>query len=561
MEERSEKNFSPKEAVKQLAPAYIISFALCYMLFLYEPVLMYSTNIDDFWFDLGTIIPSMLGAFGLFLAMTLALVTLIYLINKRFSETLKVYYFVLFAEFFVFLVSYIQGNYLTANLPALDGGSADWSKYAKDDLITVIIWIVMGIALIFATVKLEPGKLAKYLSIGAAAVFVMLTVSLVTETISNDAFRKKDSTIATETNINNISSDKNFIIFMVDSVDARDFYDAVNAHEEYKDMLRDFTYYPDTMSTYAFTRESVPYVLTGKWNRNEKSFSDYCMDAYNNSELFLELAERDYDINVYDADIVWQGEKSFDVKNNISDGNPDIYFGTFLQMELKYISFKYLPYRFKRYSGIDSFDLNLIIQKFRWDNISIYNNITRNSKLTQSKRDMFQFIHAEGAHLPMRYDKDLNIIDVKDGSYEQLCEATAKVVDAFLQRLRDNGTYDNSVIIILSDHGYDKYGPIPQVDDYVLKRFNPILFIKGIDEKHDMEISDLPVSFTDLMQAYKELLDGKQSTELFSDVEQQRTRTMMWYNYSRENLMIEYETDGSATDWERFRKTGRVFTR
>ena len=76
-----------------------------------------------------------------------------------------------------------------------------------------------------------------------------------------------------------------------------------------------------------------------------------------------------------------------------------------------------------------------------------------------------------------------------------------------------------------------------------------------------MEISDLPISFTDLMQAYMELLDGKLSTELFSDVEQQRTRTMMWYNYSRENLMIEYETDGSATDWQKFRKTGRVFTR
>lgn len=561
MEEKSEKKFGFKEAAKQLAPSYIITFTLCYMLFVFEPVLMYSTNIDDFWFDLKTIIPPIMGAFGLFLFMVLSLMTLIYAINIRFSDNPKVYYLVVIAEFFVFLASYIQGNYLTADLPALDGGSPDWSKYAKDDIITIVIWVILGAALIFAILKLELAKLAKYLSIGAAAVFVMLTVSLVTETVSNDAFRKKDSTIATETNINNISSDKNFIIFMVDSVSAGDFYDAVNAHDEYKDMLRDFTYYPDAMSTYAFTRESVPYVLTGKWNRNEKTFSDYCMDAYNNSELFLELAKRDYDINVYDADIVWQGEKSFDVKNNISDGTPDIYFGTFVQMELRYISFKYLPYYFKRYSGIESFDLNLIIQKFRWDNISIYNNITKNSKLSQSKRDMFQFVHVEGAHLPMRYDKDLNIIPVKDGSYEQLCEATAKVIDAFLQRLRDNGTYDNSVIIILSDHGYDKYGPIPQVDDYVLKRFNPILFIKGYGEKHDMEISDLPISFTDLMQAYKDLLDDKPSTELFSDVEQQRTRTVMWYNYSRENYMVEYETDGAAADWEKFRKTGRIFYR
>lgn len=36
---------------RQLKPAYMIWFAFCFMLFIYEPLLMYSTNKNDFWFD------------------------------------------------------------------------------------------------------------------------------------------------------------------------------------------------------------------------------------------------------------------------------------------------------------------------------------------------------------------------------------------------------------------------------------------------------------------------------------------------------------------------------
>ena len=108
----------------------------------------------------------------------------------------------------------------------------------------------------------------------------------------------------------------------------------------------------------------------------------------------------------------------------------------------------------------------------------------------------------------------------------------------------------------MADHGYQ---PKNAPENYILSRFNPILLIKGVNEKHDLIYSEKPVSYLDLPQAYEELLDGKQSTDLFSDVEYPRTRKVIWYEIYKEEHMVEYETVGKATEWDKFHKTGAIF--
>lgn len=71
---------------RKLMPAYVIWFAFCFMLFVYEPLLMYSTNKNDFWFDFGIMILPTLVIFALFLFAGAVLITAFYLIAARFSE-------------------------------------------------------------------------------------------------------------------------------------------------------------------------------------------------------------------------------------------------------------------------------------------------------------------------------------------------------------------------------------------------------------------------------------------------------------------------------------------
>lgn len=555
MSANSEKKKGAGEAVKQLAPCWIISFVFCYMLFVYEPLMMYGTNKDDFWFDFGIMIIPTLKIFAIFFFGAAAVLTALYFLCRRFSPELKPYRIVLTAVFAVFLALYIQGNYLAAHLPALDGSEIDWGAYASDDIVTIIVWLVIAAGLTFALIKFDLEGIVVCLSGISIAVFLMLTVSLVTTAARNDLFSRKNNLISTTEGFNEVSSDKNFFIFMVDSQSATEFTYVITALDQFEHSFDDFTYYPDTLSVYAYTRDSLPFVLSGHVNRNEEDFGDYSERALNDSVLFNALDERGYDMYLYDSELAWYGEKEHSIKNNPDFGSVKLKFGEYFDNEMRYVWFKYLPYAYKKASGIEGMNFGRTVEKFKWGNDTLYHEFRNVRDTSKTSGNQFRLIHAEGAHVPLDMDEHFNRI--KGGTYLQKTVATAKLIEAFIDRLKWNGVYDDSVIIIMADHGYQP--ALNQPENYILSRFNPILLIKGAGEKHDFIVSDKPVSYLDLPQAYIELLDGKQSTELFPDVGYPRTRNVIWYEIYKEEHMVEYETDGTATNWDKFRETGNVF--
>ncbi len=57
------------------------------------------------------------------------------------------------------------------------------------------------------------------------------------------------------------------------------------------------------------------------------------------------------------------------------------------------------------------------------------------------------------------------------------------------------------------------------------------------------------------------IYDKKSSTELFKNIQTDRTRTFIWYRYNRENHMVEYETSGNMKEIEKFKPTGSIYDR
>ena len=554
MAENSIEKTSAKDILKQLAPSYIITFVFCYMLFVYEPLMMYGTNKDDFWFDFGLMIMPTLKIFLIFFAGAAVVFTGLFFLSRIFSKEAKPYTITLTVLFTVFFAFYVQGNILIQHLPALDGSAIDWSKFTADNWITLGVCVILAAAVIIVSIKVGVRKFVKYAAWLSLAIFAMLTVSLVTTYIQNDAFKSKNNLISTTADFNKASADKNFYIFMVDSQSATEFTNVISTQEQFRHAFDDFTYYTDTLSTYAYTRDSVPYVLSGHLNKNEENFGDYSENALNNSTLFNALEERDYDMYLYDEDLAWYGKKDFDIKNNPGTRNVSLRFGEYFKQEMRYVWFKYLPYGLKKASEIEKLNFGNTIDKFKWGNDVLYNEFNNDSGIEKTSGAQFRFIHAEGAHVP--FDMDENMNRIKGGTYIQKTTATAKLIASFIENLKANGVYDNSVIIIMADHGYQ---PKNAPENYILSRFNPILLIKGVNEKHDLIYSEKPVSYLDLPQAYEELLDGKQSTDLFADIEYPRTRKVIWYEIYKEEHMVEYETDGKATEWDKFRETGEIF--
>ena len=539
--------------MKKLIPAYVMSFVFSFMLFYYEPIAMYMLNFHDFWFDLSIIFyPLLAVTFGLFLVLSL-IFTIIYFINKKFNDRFTFYKVCVIMFFVVFVCTYIQGNYMISNLPSLDGNLINWNDYKTESIISVVMWIVVIGIMVFTSIKFKMENVIKTFTLISIAIFVMLVSSLFAS-IRPHSWDNKILSVATTENYNKASSDKNFVIFLLDAVDSVMFDDVMTKTKQ-TDLFQDFTYYKDTMSTYSYTRDSIPFILSGVWNENKYPFDVYYNKALDKSVLFKELGDKDYEINLYDNDLLWTTEKSKNVANLVQlDRKIDTV--NYLKQQTKYVLFKYLPYPLKKIARIEYLDFNRgkvqdNTNLFTWADTVNY-KLYKEESVEKVDNKVFKFIHLEGAHVPFDLDKNLNRIS--NGTYYKKLEATLTVIEAYINNLKENGIYDNSVIIIMADHGY-------YIGNGSDGRQNPILFIKGVDEHHDMIRSDIPVSYTDLNDAYIDLLNDKKSTELFSDIPKNRERRLLWYRYLKENHMVEYVQTGKAWNEKTLKKTGKVFDR
>ena len=540
--------------MKKLIPAYILSFVIAFMLLIVEPITMFVTNRNDFRFNFVNLIRPILIVFLLvFIGLSL-IYTIIYFINKKFSKDLKVFNIIMIISYILFIMFYIQGNYMTGSLPSLDGSKPDWSIYLKENIITIIILLTIIVTYIICVKKYGFEKVINTSKLISLAVLAMLFTGFIPSLLNNNLYKSEKIVFVSNDNINKISKNNNFLIFVLDAVDSKTFARELEK-SEYKDTLKDFTYYPDTLSMFIFTRDSIPYMLSGIPNLNETEFLPYYNNAMDNSPFIDELVEKNYQINMYEPDLVWNTEKS-NVVQNKDEFNGSISSYCYLKQQARYDMFKYLPFFLKQFSRIDSFNMNYcttldVPDHFSFDDKDMYDLINDNNSLEVIDENYFSFIHIEGAHVPLNLDENVNKID--NGTYSQKVNASIKVFNSYIERLRASGEYDNSVIILMADHGF--------VEEGEGTRANPILYIKGFNEHHDMKVSDKAISYEDLMDAYSDLLDGKKSTELFSNISNTRERKYIWYMYLYENNKVEIATKGKAWEYQKEYKTGKEYNR
>ncbi|MBR5662659.1 MAG: sulfatase-like hydrolase/transferase [Bacilli bacterium] len=363
----------------------------------------------------------------------------------------------------------------------------------------------------------------------------------------------------TTKNYTNFSTDKNFIIFVVDAIDSKKF-DKVFKSSKYKDNFKDFTYYPDTLSHYLYTRESIPLIISGNPNYNEDDYLVYYNKAFDNSKFLDRLITDDYEINIYDHELNWTTKKARVTQNIKFLFNEEEGIMHPVKCALKKVGYKYIPFIFNimpslKFENCDESveeEVNLS-ELFSWDNIDNYKYIL-NMPVTFTDKKQFKFIHTNGVHPPYNMDGELNRVNEKNSSETKEMQASLKLLSSYIDLLKTNNVYDNTVIIITADHGYN--------NGERMGKQNPILYIKGINETNDsLNISDKKVSHLDLSDAYLKLLDGEKARDLFQEFTSNRVRKLIWYVFRKENHMVEYTLDGHAWEVNKLKKTGKEFNR
>ena len=550
-----------KRDKKQLLPGIVVAVAIGFLVFLYAPVDLYCSNISEFWFDFGILIRASLGLF----VISTVVLSLIYIILWLIHPVL--YRIGLAGGFLGLLCTYIQGNFLVKNLPPLDGTSIRWEEYTALRTEDFVLWGVGLVIVVLMYIFLKKDLLSRAVMYLSGGLTLMLLITAVSVVFTSGALEEKVHYQYGADKQFVMSEDQNFVILLLDTVDSRTVAELLPEHPEYNEVFRDFTYFENTVGAYSCTERSVPYILSGDWYENDEPFDDYMKRMYRESPLFRNLQERGYNMELCDSELYMDDDVAtmFSNIHHVDFGLSS--YTRFAKPLLKLIGFRYAPFDLKKKC---TFKTSAFAELIRVENTSEENSCSELDHVFKSQLDIqgittedsskkFKFIHLNGAHVPYIYDKDMNIINEWDGTYEQSTQATLVGAMDYIEQLRNSGAYDNTAIIVMSDHGFN--GSLGQSGDATWMRQCALLLIKGRNEHHDtMQISQAPISFEDLQEAYVRLLDGKQSDAVFDWKEGDvRERRFLRYSFLDDSHMQEYMQTGYAFDMDTMVLTGREY--
>ena len=547
--------------IKKAKTGIIISFFASFMICIFAPIDLYMTNGREFWFDLKTMLPVLVAMFAIAFCLNAAGYCLVRIISE------KLYYAAEVLEFGLLVILYIQGNYFAGHLPSIDGSAINWSDYKSDTLHSwIIITAVFALLLIghFFLKQFRQERVMYYLSLG---ICLMLAVTIVVECIGSREFIVKNLSVSvTDDGLFEMSDDKNVIVLLLDWSDSQDYEDIIFSRDEYQTVFDDFIFYRNAMGMYPFTVFSIPFILTGNRYEGQDDFTSYYRTSVAEAPAFKALEEDGYQLSLYETNFIYD-DASIERFANLK-GIPQAISSCplFAKYIVKLVGFRYVPFFLKKYSilRLDDFDLLKTnvgsYDTFLWDDIGFYNNVNSRT-IEKTDQKCFKFIHLEGAHPSFHLKGNMENMTEDEypsrkDAYRAEVEAMVVMVNAYLKKLKEYGVYDNSAIIVMGDHGYNWNG------DDGNNGANPIFFVKGVGEKHPFQVSDAPISYYDLQDAYIRLKDGKTGEDVFDYKEgDDRERTFLWMEEwsSLVQPLVEYKTAGHVRDTASFEKSGNVF--
>ena len=550
--------FSLKKLLISILPGIAVAFAGCFMLCFYAPLELYLTNHKEFWFTSGQMLPVLL----LMLLAAFLLLVLLLAGARLLGE--KAYALLLALGFAAVLAFYVQGNFLVKNLPGLDGTVVDWSAYPAERIKSLAVW-AGAIVLALLLKKLFGAKTFGNIAlVGCAGLALMLGITVGTLFLTVDEAEKSNLPVATDRDLFTMSEDKNLVVLILDAIDGCEFEKIVYADDEYMELFSDFTYYDNTMSGYPYTDCSEVLYLTGSWHEAEMEPTEYVKKAVEASPLFSGLEQQGYNTGLYSTTTLLLDGIPAERFANLTTAQPGVRSQSFMaKLMLKMTAVKYAPWDLKffgydllgrqnenkAYGGDDG------CEYFDWTNVGFYSRIKDHNPIVTTDEAMAKIIHLDGAHVPIRYDKYLNITD--EATYQSGIEGSIFLFKNYAQRLKEAGVYDNTAIVVMSDHGYAR----SEDENLSTLQQHPILLVKGIGESGDeLDVNNAPISYEDLAQALVKLAGGEGGNNIFPWNEgDARERRFLMYEWTDLNYFEEYVQTGQAEDMDTLLPTGRIF--
>ena len=477
-----------------LIPTTLVS--ICFALFftIVLPLSSYLANRNGFDFSTETLFFQQLPRFSATFAVCLAACLSAYSI-LGWTPILLLQGFLIY--------EYLETGIFSADFPSL-AGSVDFFHATWRQVADFVVLAFCLCAFVFAGKWIRPRL--HWFSLG---LMIMILASLADTRVvdSSSSTSKRDPRIMPGRTVlekAEFSGQKNIIFFVLDAIDVKVADDVLKANPDWNEVLTGFIAFTNNVGMYSHTSYGVPGILTGQYSSSRRMSSTYGSTAIGTNSFLLSYANAGHPVYSLQSGLGcgWSTETNSTSVNTSQASSTEMRHGDRVdafhqRMEAQMAwnldelcSFRAMPF----------FEKAKCLTRFRtlWDHgmaltppESVLFAALRKAPVKTDIPCTLHFYHSKGGHIPFVRDRDGNAWkgpDNLNGYFEQSWYALSETV-AFLQNLKNKGIYDNSLIVLLADHGLT-YEHFKDVE----RNTHPFLWVKPPHQTESLRLSGEPTS-------------------------------------------------------------------
>ena len=551
--------------IRQCLESLLFGAVLAAHLALFTPLTLYLGNSDEFSAGFLSMFPGLLLSLAAF-AVLAGLIGL--LLPARASRA----YTGLLAT--LGLLVWVQGNFLVWDYGALDGRQIDWAQRTWRGWLDLSIWL----AALMIVLRLRAPRRRIVLNAALAVFALQLVSGAVSGARNSDLLAKSAEIVPGDTALEQVygfSRSKNVLHLVMDGFQADIFGELVGEDrqgETFADALDGFTFYRNHLSAFPYTHMSLPALVSGKIYRNHEPIETFRANTFGDQSILRSAIANGYELDVAAAPALanWYRlggyTNTFDLTDSLhADPGQAVIDETAQLLDLSLL--RSLPHFVKRYVYNEQrWLIQPLVSESRVSQLQYFSHrffLRRwhESMTAEREAPVYKMVHLMLSHNPMVVDEDCEFADQYLYAEREnvLNQSRCSLIEAvrLLEKMKHVGVYDQTLIVIMGDHGdwVPQKGLIVELaSDGTRKPMllsaahhalaTPLLAIIMPGVSGILRFSDAPTWTADLPDTISTALGfgddfGRRDILSLSE-DEQRTRRFHYYAYDRAELDSDY---------------------
>lgn len=490
-----------EERWKTLWPSVLgVAFALALLMQVTLPVQSYVANRTAFPFS-----PRELGVvLAVRFSVTMALgVLALGLLVRCFGR------WILALALAVTVCAYLEAGILSAGLPSLNG---DWTFFADRarSIRDAAVWGGVFMLALGLHRWLKPWYGLAGLCVAGMAAAAMLDAKPEEKADESKLIVNDFYPLGTVIRSVAYSSNRNVMVFVIDSLEREQAHAVMEDPEAgpvLREKFRGFTEYADNVGTANASEFAVANLFTGKYPESAMGFPNYFVSVYARESALADFLEENAAVYLATSALKYgyANPCRHGADSEESESKKSLWAGDGEAWGLgETCRFRWMPFGAKWWYAhvVELKKSNDGSFAKEWD---AYPWLAK-APLLDGKHGTLLFLHTDGVHAPIRRGRHGEYLpepdDTDHGAVEMgifVMGQLGRLLDAY----REKGVYDNSLIVVLADHGNHGHGPGEDSRD-LPGIARPFLWVKPAESRHDFATSHVPTSHARIAALLKE---------------------------------------------------------